>query len=55
MLQWEIPVIPGTSLRLPTLYQIQNVATGAVWTSRSMTTKPFDSTVRDVDSIIGSS
>src|SRR5437588_6661880 len=46
-----MPVIPGTSLRLPTRYQAQKVATGAVWTSRSRTTRPLDSTLRVVGSM----
>src|SRR5205807_1047614 len=46
-----MPVIPGTSLRLPTRYQAQKVATGAAWTSRSSTTRPFDSTLRVVGSM----
>src|SRR5579862_1209597 len=51
--QCEMPVIPGTSLRLPTRYHAQNVATGAVWTSRSKTRSPFDSVVRTVGVMSG--
>src|SRR5579883_1739565 len=36
-----MPVIPAVSLREPTRYQIQNVATGASCTSRVITIKPF--------------
>src|SRR5262245_48596497 len=39
--QCEIPVLPGCSLREPTRYQTQQVATGAEWTSRSKTSMPF--------------
>src|SRR5579859_155318 len=51
--QCEMPVIPGTSLRLPTRYHAQNVATGAVWTSRSKTSSPFDSVARTVGVMCG--
>jgi hypothetical protein len=43
--QWEAPVIPGTSLREPTRYQIQWLMIGAVWISFNKTNKPFSSSI----------
>jgi len=43
--QWEIPVVPRCSLRLPTRYQIQKLATGAAWASCTRTDRPLDSSV----------
>src|SRR5262245_47942742 len=42
----EIPVMPGRSLREPTLYHCQNVTAGTVWSSCRSTTGPFFSTWR---------
>src|SRR3990172_3417445 len=42
--QWLMPVIPDRSWRDPTLYQHQNVATGALWFSRRITVSPLSST-----------
>src|SRR6185436_19170971 len=39
----EIPVMPGRSLREPTLYHCQNVTAGTAWSSCSSTTRPFAS------------
>src|SRR5919199_4491946 len=41
--QCEMPVIPGTSLRAPTRYQTQKVATGAACSSRVSTVSPLGS------------
>ena len=40
----EIPVIPGRSLREPTLNHCHSVTAGTVWSSCSSTTRPFGST-----------
>src|SRR5690554_6491704 len=39
--QWERPVLPGSSLRLPTRYHTQKLAIGASWLSRRSTWRPF--------------
>src|SRR5690606_23060851 len=39
--QWERPVLPGSSLRLPTRYQTQNEVRGAPWSSRRNTVRPL--------------
>src|SRR5207245_6798971 len=41
--QCEIPVSPGISLRLPTRYHTQNVATGTVRCSASRISRPLSS------------
>src|SRR5215218_5726649 len=43
--QWDSPVLPGRSFRLPTRYQVQTETIGAEWSSRRMTPSPLFSCV----------
>src|SRR5918998_4460236 len=43
--QWDSPVLPGCSLRLPTRYQVQIETIGAEWSSCRMTPSPLFSCV----------
>jgi hypothetical protein len=39
--QWETPVCPVRSLRLPTRYSTRQLTIGAVWIGLSRTVRPF--------------
>src|SRR2546430_49004 len=41
--KWDMPVVPGTSLRPPTWYQTQSETTGACRASRACITSPLSS------------
>src|SRR5438093_6843865 len=46
--KWEMPVIPGASLRDPTRYHCQKVMVGTLWSSCVRTTRPFGSVWRSI-------
>src|SRR6266571_7123935 len=46
--KWEMPVMPGASLREPTRYHCQNVMVGTLWSSWVRTIRPFGSVWRSI-------